>query len=89
MAMCVMAVGHRYHHFTAHDLPFQVRIGVVLAGAVVPILVDRCMWRQLFKPHLIIVVQAALVVVDEYAGGYVHRIYKGQAPLYHIPLSYH
>jgi len=42
------AVGHRNHHLTAHDLPLQVRIRIFLAGAVVPILVDRCMRRQLF-----------------------------------------
>jgi hypothetical protein len=23
------AAGHRHHHLTAHDLPFQVRVGVV------------------------------------------------------------
>jgi hypothetical protein len=40
----------------------------VLARAVVPVLVDRCVWRQFFKPHLEIVMQAAFVVVDKHTG---------------------
>jgi hypothetical protein len=82
---------------TASCVPLQVRVGGpvpsfrtgVLAGAVVPVLLDGRVRRQPFKPHFVIVVQATLVVVDEYAGRNVLRIYKGQRPLYHIPLSYH
>jgi hypothetical protein len=82
------AVGHRHDHLATHDLPLQVRVGIVLAGAVVPILVDRCVRCKFFEPHLVIVVQAALIVVDEHARSNVLRIYKGQSPLYRIPLSY-
>jgi hypothetical protein len=50
-------------------MPLQVRVGIpvtsfrtgVLAGPVVPILVDRCVRRQLFEPHLVIMVQTAFV----------------------------
>jgi hypothetical protein len=30
-----LAVGHRNHHFAAHHLPLQVRIGIVFTGTVV------------------------------------------------------
>jgi hypothetical protein len=84
----------RDHDFAAHDLPLQMRVGIVLAGAVVqpapgPAMADRCVWRQPFKPHLVIVVQATLVVVDEYAGRNVLRIYQGQYLPCGIPHSYH
>ena len=44
------AVGHRDHNLAPHHLPLQVRVGIVLAGAVVPVLVDRRVRRQPFKP---------------------------------------
>ena len=81
------AVGHRNHHLAAHNLPLQVRVCVVLTRPVVPIMVNGRVRRQPFKPHFVIVVQATLIVVDEYRCGNVLRIYKGQSPLYHIPLS--
>ena len=83
------AVGHRDHHLATHDLALQVRIGVVLTGSVVPILVNRRMRRQPFELDLVIVMQAALIIVNEHTRSNVLRIYKGQSPLYHIPLSYH
>jgi hypothetical protein len=51
--------------------------------------------RQLFEPHLVIVVQAAFVVVDKHTRSNVRQystllgIYKGQSRLYRIPHSYH
>ena len=82
------AVGHGDDHLPAHDLPLQMRVRIVLVRAVVPILIDRRVRRQPVNPHLVIVVQAALVVVDEHTRSNVHSIYKAQSPLYHIPLSY-
>jgi hypothetical protein len=75
------AVGDSNHHLAAHNLPLQVGVGIILTGAVVqpacgPALADRRMRRQLFEPHLIIVVQPALVVIDELAGRNVLRIYQ-------------
>ena len=90
------AAGDGNDHLTAHDLPLQVRIGIpvtlirtgVLAGAVVLVLADGCVRFQLFEPHLVIVVQATLVIVDKYTGRNVLRIYKGQRLPCGIPLSY-
>jgi hypothetical protein len=52
------AVGHRHHHLSTHDLPLQVRVRIVLAGTVVPILVDRRVRRELLQPDLVVVVKA-------------------------------
>ena len=62
---------------------------VSLAGAVVLVLANEGVRCQLFEPHLVIVVKAALVVVDEYAGRNVLRIYQVQCLPCGIPLSYH
>jgi hypothetical protein len=56
------AVGHRDHNLAPHHLPLQMGVGLpvpsfwtgVLTGAVMPILVNRRMRRQPFKPHLVI-----------------------------------
>jgi hypothetical protein len=81
------AVRHRNDHLPPHHLPLQVRVCIVLASAIVLVLANRRVRRQPFEPHLVIMVQATLVVVDEHAGRNVLRIYKGQSPLYRIPLS--
>ena len=39
---------------------------------------DRTGRRELFQPALIVLVQARLVVVDEYRGGDVHGVYQTQ-----------
>jgi len=83
------AIRHGNDHLAAHDLPLQVRVGVALAGAVVLVLASGCVGGETLQPLLIILVQAVLTVVDEHTRRNVHRIYKGQYPLYHIPLSYH
>jgi hypothetical protein len=61
--------------FPAHDLTLQMGVGVVLAGAVVVVMVrvgiER---RQFLQPLAEIMVQAALVVVDEDRTGYVNRV---------------
>jgi hypothetical protein len=36
----------------------------------------------------VIGVQAPFIVVDEYAGGDMHGVYKGQHVLLHMPLSF-
>jgi hypothetical protein len=50
-------------------------VGIVLAGSVVPVLVERCVRSQLFKSHFTVVVKATLVVVDKHTGSNVLRIY--------------
>lgn len=50
------AVRHGHDRFPAHDRPLEVRVGVVLA-AVVAVLGVGLFGRELFQPHLIVVVQ--------------------------------
>ena len=78
-------------------VPLEVGVGIpitsfrtgALTGVDVSVLVDPRVRRQPFKPHLVIVMQATRVVVEEHTRSNVHSRYKGQYPLYHIPLSYH
>ena len=55
---------------------FMMRVGVVFAGAVVVIACDRLVGRELFEPLVVVLVQAALVVVDEHAGRDVHGVHQ-------------
>src|SRR4051794_18331780 len=49
---------------TAHNLPFEVGVGVIFAGAVVVVLRGWFMGSQLFQPNVVIMKQAILSVVD-------------------------
>jgi hypothetical protein len=42
-----------------------VGISVVLAGAVVPVLGYRCMWRESFKPGFVVMVETAFVKISQ------------------------
>ena len=53
-------------------------IGVVLPHVVL-VLLDRCMRCQFFQPHIVVVVQAGFVVIDEHRSGDVHRIGQHQS----------
>ena len=68
------SISYGNNHFTPHDLPFQMCIGIVLV-AIVAVLVHWFMRRQLFQPDFIIVMQPRFVVVYEDGGSYVHGIY--------------
>ena len=47
-----LAVGDGDHDFAAHDLPLQVGVGVVLAGAVVAVVrADRGRTERAFQPR--------------------------------------
>jgi hypothetical protein len=81
------AVGHRNHNFAAHHLPLQVRVCIVLASAIVLVLADGRVGSQSPQPLFIVLMQAVFIVVDEHTRSNVHRIYKGQSPLSHIPPS--
>jgi len=70
------AVGDRHDHFAPHDLPLQMGVGVVLAGAVVAIVADRLVRGQLLQPILVVLMEAAFIIVDEDRGGYVHSVYQ-------------
>ena len=41
------AARYRYHNLTPHDLPLNVRIGIVFTRVVMAILIDRRMGREL------------------------------------------
>src|SRR5439155_1878586 len=70
-------VRDRHHHLAPHDLALVVRVGVVLAGAVVPVaLRARIVRRQLLEPALVVLVKAGLVVGDEHARGDVQRVHE-------------
>ncbi len=68
-----LALGNCHDYFATHNLSLQVGAGLVLAGAVVVVRAG-IEGSELFQPHAEIVVQAALVVIDEYGAGYVHRV---------------
>ena len=40
------ALRYRHHHLAPHDLPFQVRIGIVLTRAIVSVLRRGLVWRE-------------------------------------------
>jgi hypothetical protein len=61
------------------DLPLHVRIGIVLAGVVVAILLKGLMRRQLLEPYAVIVVQAGFVVIDKHRGRNMHGIDQRQS----------
>ena len=66
--------GDGHHHFAAHHLAFEMRIGVVLAGVVVLLMLDGLMGRELLQPPLVIRVQPRLVVIDKNTCRNVHRV---------------
>src|SRR5688500_10910726 len=68
------------HDFPSHDLPFQMGVGVVFAGAVVMVEVRiRVEGGELLQPFYEIVMKAALVVVDKDGGGNVHGVNEDDA----------
>ena len=73
------AGGDGDHHLAAHELAFHVRVGVILAGAVVVVGGHGLVRGELFEPLVVVAVQPALVVVDEDAGGDVHRVDQAQS----------
>src|SRR5947209_142211 len=73
------AGGDRNDNFPAHDLPLQMRVGVIFAGPVVFIFRDWFVGRQSFQPLRVIIVQPALVVVDEDGSRNMHRVHEAKA----------
>ena len=54
-------------------------VGIIFAGAIVPISAGRLVRRQFFQPDLVIVMEPALVVVNENGCGNVHRVDQAKA----------
>ena len=69
------AVGDRDDDLPAHDLPLQVRVRVILARPVVVVLGRGRMRRELLQPDFVIVMETALVVVDENGRGGVRCLF--------------
>ena len=69
--------GDCHHYLAPHDLPLDVRIGIVFP-CVVPVLADRLVRGELFQPLFVVMVQAGFIIVDEDRGRDVHRIYQAQ-----------
>lgn len=65
-------------HFAAHDLSFQVCVGVVLASAVVAVLCRWFMRREFLQPDIVVVQQSVLRIVDIDTCRNVHGIQQAR-----------
>ena len=63
--------GHGDDDLAAHHLPFEVRVAVVLAGAVVTVTADRFVRGQVLEPRFVVGVQTGFIIVDEDRCSYV------------------
>ena len=61
-----------------HDLSLDVRIAIVLTSDIMPVLTNRFMRRQFREPGFIVLMQTALIIIDEDRGGDMHRIHERQ-----------
>jgi hypothetical protein len=68
------ALRDRNNHFPAHHLPFEMRVGIVFAGAIVPIVIYGLVWREFLEPDFVIVQETVLGIIDKNRSGYVHRV---------------
>ncbi len=59
---------HCDYDFAPLDLSFDVRVGIIFPGVVVPVLVQRLVRCHLLRPRVIVVMQSSLVVIDEHQG---------------------
>src|SRR5882762_8259775 len=83
-----LPAGDRDHDLAPHDLALVVGVGVVLAGAIVPVAFGaRIVRGQLLEPALVVLMEPRLVVVDEHARGDVHRVHQAE-PLAHAALPH-
>ncbi len=57
-------------------MALEVGVVIIFAGAVVAIAADGLVRGQSFQPIFIVLVQAALIVVDEHAGRDMHGVYQ-------------
>jgi len=69
----------RNHYLPPHHLALEVRVPVVLPRPVVEVLRDRFVRCEPFQPTLVVIVEAALVVVDEDGCGDMHSVAKQES----------
>ena len=67
-----------HYRLPAHDRPLQMSVRIVLI-AVMVVQTVGFLRGQSFQPLLIILMQTALVIIDEYAGCDVHRVHQHQS----------
>src|SRR5579883_519851 len=77
-----LALCDRDDHFPAHYLTLHMSVRVVLARPVVLVLGCRLVRRELLQPPIIVLVQAALVIVNEHRRRDVHGVDQHQTFLY-------
>jgi len=70
---------YRHYYFAAHDLAFQVGVGIILTGVVMAVTAYRGVRGEVFEPCGVIVMQSSLIIVNENGGGDVHCVYKNQS----------
>ncbi len=68
------AAGYCHNDFPAHDLPFEVGIGIILAGSIMIVLRRRIVRGQFIEPDLVIMQKALLGIVDKNGGRDMHRV---------------
>jgi len=73
------AAGDGDDDFAPHDLALDVRIGIILAGIVVPILFDGLVRDKALEKIVVVFEKAWLVIIDIYACADMHRIDQTQS----------
>jgi|SRR5215831_17873031 len=73
------AVGYRHQDLASHDLPFDVSVGIVLAGIVMPILIGRFVRHETFEKIVVVLEQPGFIVIDVDTRADVHRVYEAQS----------
>src|SRR5215213_11226310 len=63
----------RNDDLATHHLSLNVSVSVIFSSLVVMITADGFVWRELFKPDFIIVMQPTFVIVNENRSGDMHR----------------
>ena|SRR6266850_5189431 len=71
--------GYGNDDLAAHDLAFEVSVGVIFSGPVVFVLRGWFMRRQLFQPDIVVKEQSIFGVVDVDAGSNMHGVDEAKA----------
>ena len=67
------SVGNSDDRFASHESPLEMGVGVVLSD-IMRVLVVRMFRGEFLQPALVIRMESGFVVIDENAGGNVHRV---------------
>jgi len=73
-----ISIRDSHNDLSAHDLPLQMRVSVVLPCQIVFVLADRFMGCEFLQPFLIVLVKSGFVVVDKHGCGDVHCVDENQ-----------